>query len=99
MGKLDKLYYEFVDSSETLKFYSSDEYELKDKEFSFHDAINVMFRSYLNTLDKKSGEYKNFVKEIKKADDSLYNELESGIISADVYYAELIKKMHQLISE
>ena len=35
--------------------------------------------------------------EIKKSDDSLYNELESGIISADVYYAELIKKMHQLI--
>jgi predicted ATP-dependent serine protease len=99
MGKLDKLYYEFVDSSETLKFYSSDEYELKDKEFSFDDAINVMIKSYLNTLDKKSDGYKNFLKEIKKTCNSLYNDYELGIMTADVYYAEIIRKMHQLISE
>lgn len=99
MGKLDKLYYEFVDSSETLKFYSSDEYELKDKEFSFDDAINVMIKSYLNTLDKKSDGYKNFLKEIKKTCDSLYNDYELGIMTADVYYAEIIRKMHQLISK
>ena len=99
MGKLEKLYYEFVDSSETLKFYSSEEYELKGKDFSFDDAINVMIKSYLNTLDKKSDEYKNFLKEIKKTCDSLYNDYELGIITADVYYAEIIIKMHQLISE
>lgn len=99
MGKLDKLYYEFVDSSETIKFYSSDEYELKGKEFSFDDAINVMIKSYLNTLDKKSDEYKNFLKEIKKTCDSLYGHYESGRISADVYYAEIVTKMYQLISE
>ena len=99
MGKLDKLYYEFVDSSETIKFYSSDEYELKGKEFSFDDAINVMIKSYLNTLDKKSDEYKNFLKEIKKTCSSLYDHYEAGRISADVYYAEIIMKMHQLISE
>jgi hypothetical protein len=99
MGKLDKLYYEFVDSSETLKFYSSDEYELKDKEFSFDDAINVMIKYYLNTLDKKSREYKNFLKEIKKTANLLYNDYELGIMPADVYYAEIIRKMHQLISE
>jgi predicted ATP-dependent serine protease len=99
MGKLDKLYYEFVDSSETLKFYSSDEYELKGKEFSFDDAINTMIKSYLNTLDKKSDEYKNFLKEIKKTCDFLYNEYDSGRMTADIYYAEIIRKMHQLISE
>jgi len=99
MGKLDKLYYEFVDSSETIKFYSSDEYELKGKEFSFDDAINVMIKSYLNTLDKKSDEYKNFLKEIKETCDSLYGHYESGRISADVYYAEIVTKMYQLISE
>lgn len=99
MGKLDKLYYEFVDSSETLKFYSSDEYEFKGKEFSFDDAVNVMIKSYLNTLDKKSDEYKTFLKEIRKTCDVLYQEYETGIISADTYYAEIIRRMHQLISE
>lgn len=99
MGKLDKLYYEFVDSSETIKFYSTDEYELKGKEFSFDDAINVMVKSYLNTLDKKSDEYKVFLKEIKQACDSLYDHYESGGISAAEYYAEIVVKMHKLISE
>lgn len=99
MGKLDKLFYEFVDSSETLKFYSSEEYELRGKEFSFDDAINVMIKSYLNTLDKKSAEYKLFLKEIKNTCEVLYNEYEAERISAAVYYAEVVKKIYQLISE
>ena len=58
-----------------------------------------MIKSYLNTLDKKSDEYKTFLKEIRKTCDVLYQEYETGIISADTYYAEIIRRMHQLISE
>jgi len=99
IGKPGKIYYELVDDAETIKFYSADEYESKGKEFSFDDAINVMIKSYLNTLDKKSDKYKNFLKEIKNTCNSLYDHYEAGRISADVYYAEIIMKMHQLISE
>jgi len=99
MGKLDKLYYEFVDSSETLKFYSSDEYELKGKQFSFDESINILIKSYLNTLDKKGDKYKNFLKEIKITCEVLYDEYDNGSMSPDVYYSEIIKRVYQLIAE
>jgi hypothetical protein len=67
--------------------------------FSFDDAVNVMIKSYLNTLDKESDEYKIFLKEIQKTCGVLYEEYESKWISAETYYAEIIRRMHQLISE
>ena len=67
--------------------------------FSFDDAVNVMIKSYLYTLDKKSDEYKIFLKEIQNTCEVLYEEYESELISAETYYAEIIRKMHQLISE
>jgi hypothetical protein len=97
-NKIDD-YKSYENGNTDIKFYSADEYESKGKEFSFDDAINVMIKSYLNTLDKKSDKYKNFLKEIKNTCNSLYDHYEAGRISADVYYAEIIMKMHQLISE
>lgn len=99
VGKPGKIYYELVDDVETIKFYSEEEFEFKDKEFSFDAAINTIIKSYLSTLDKKSDEYKNFLKDIKKVCSDLYDLYEAGRISAAEYYAEIIRSMHELISE
>lgn len=99
LGKTSKLYYEFVDTEETMEFFTEEEYESKGIEFSFDNAINTMIKSYINTLDKKSDERKVFIKEIQKVCNRLFDEYERGLMSADVYYAEIIRNMHKLISE
>lgn len=99
MGKLDKLYYEFVDSSETIKFLSIDEFESKGKEFSFDKAVDVLIRSYLNTLDKKSDAYKIAVDKVNSLMDCTYRDFEIGVLNSSTYYGEVIVGLHKIISE
>ena len=99
MGKLDKLYYEFVDSAETIKFSTSEEYESKDKEFSFDDSVNVLIKSYLNTLDKKSDVYRIVVDKVNFLLGSTYKDFERGVLNSSTYYGEIIMGLHKIISE
>lgn len=66
MGKLDKLYYEILDSSETLKFYSEKEFDLKDKKRKFDDYLLEVVVEYINTVDKKNPSYAAFRAEVKE---------------------------------
>lgn len=63
MGKLDKLYYEILDSSETLKFYSQKEFELKDKKIIFDDYLTKTVFEYIESLDKNNLSYNDFIGE------------------------------------
>lgn len=63
MGKTGKLYYEILDSSETLKFYSEKEFDLKDKSLKFDNYLTKMVSGYFSCIDKKNPVYKEFLKE------------------------------------
>jgi len=66
MGKLGKLYYEILDSSETLKFYSEKEFDLKDKKRKFDDYLLNVVVEYINSVDKKNPSYPAFKAEAKE---------------------------------
>jgi predicted ATP-dependent serine protease len=63
MGKTGKLYYEILDSSETLKFYTEKEFELKGKNYKFDDYLLKTVVEFVSIIDKKHPSYKEFKKE------------------------------------
>lgn len=63
MGKLSKLYYEILDSSETLKFYFEKEFELKNKKVIFDDYLTNTVFEYIKNLDKNNSSYHEFMNE------------------------------------
>lgn len=63
MGKLDKLYYEILDSSETLKFYSQKEFELNGEKIIFDDYLTNTVFEYIKNLDKNNPSYNEFMGE------------------------------------
>jgi len=63
MGKLVKLYYEILDSSETLKFYSEKEFALKGKKIIFDDYLTKTVFEYIENLDKNISSYSEFIAE------------------------------------
>lgn len=65
MGKLDRLYYEILDSSETLKFYTEKEFELKFKNFKFDDYLMTVVADFISVIDKKHPSYGDFKKEYR----------------------------------
>lgn len=58
-----KLYYEFVNTSEIVEFYSEKEFELKGKNFKFDDYLMNMVVGFFSSIDKKNPSYKEFIKE------------------------------------
>jgi predicted ATP-dependent serine protease len=61
-----KLYYEFVNTSEIVEFYSEKEFELKGKSFKFDDYLVNMIVGFFSVIDKKNPSYKEFIKEYNK---------------------------------
>ena len=98
LGKTSKLYYEFVDTDETMDFLTVEEFENRGVEFSFDDAVSKLIMSFASTLKKDSEEHKTFLKEMKSVCDTLYIEYDKGILSSSAYYAEIIRNMHNIIS-
>ncbi len=74
MGKTGKLYYEILDSSETLKFYTEKEFELRGKSFKFDNYLTKMVAEYFSCIDKKSPAYKEFLKEYNSRVVAISNE-------------------------
>lgn len=66
VGKLSKLYYEILDSSETLKFYTEKEYVFVGKKFKFDDYLLQMVTEFIKNVDKAHPRYEEFKKEYNK---------------------------------
>ncbi len=97
MGKLDKLYYEIVDSSETLKFYSEKEFELKDKSIKFDDYLHNVVAEYISTLDKNSEGYKGFSRDLDVYFTNTHSKHMSNEITSSEFIGMVIGKIHELL--
>lgn len=94
MGKLEKLYYEIVDSSETLKFYSEKEFEIKDRNIKFNDYLNNALTNFTSSLDKKSENYKLFINELDVFIKASY---EDSTISDAEFLGKTVSKFYELL--
>jgi len=97
MGKLGKLYYEILDSSETLKFYSQKDFESKDKSITFDDYLREMVFSVTSNFDKKSESFKNFQKEFTEFSKDMHTKCSNNEIAVSDYYGKIISKLHELV--
>lgn len=97
MGKIGKLYYEILDSSETLKFYSQKDFESKDKNFTFDDYLREMISRMASGFDKKSENFKNFQKEFGEFSSEMHSKCLNNEIGVSDYYGKITSKLHELL--
>ena len=97
MGKIGKLYYEILDSSETLKFYTEKEFSLIDKNSKFDDYLKEVIGDFFASLDKKSDAYKSMTIELDKYSYEIYTENINNNLSTPEYYGKLISKVYELL--
>lgn len=97
MGKLGKLYYEILDSSETIKFFTEKEFELKDKNIKFDDYLQKVVSDFISVIDKNSVGYGAFIEEFDQSSVNIYNEHVKGDLSASEYFGNTITKLHELL--
>ena len=95
MGKLDKLYYEILDSSETLKFYSVEEFENKKENITFAEIIRGSIATYLKGINKNHKNYLTFKKELSKKIEYLYENSSNFSTEFEVIleYTKIIKEL------
>lgn len=97
MGKLEKLYYEFVDSSETLKFYSESEFENKDQNIKFDDYLLKIVGEYFKSLDKKHKNYKVFMAEFNSFAIQIHKDHVNDLVGLSDYLGSIIAKIQELV--
>lgn len=98
MGKLDKLYYEILDSSETIKFYSEEEFEKKNNNTTFAHLISESIAKFLNGVDKKHKNYLMFKKALSEKAEYLYQNADkfNGNFGLVMEYAKIVKELAEV---
>lgn len=92
-----KVYYEFVDSDEIVKFYTETEFEAKGQKIKFDEYLHKTIGGFMSLIDKKHENYKIFITELNAASKGIYESHANGEISSSQYLGGVISKLNDLL--